>query len=91
MFNQYYGFGCNFQLGEPLMLAIYFILALQIIATVSCIIIICIRLAASKRRSIVGWVVGGVLLGWFAVIILACLTQRMPEGQAYEGDSNRSA
>ena len=51
----------------------YYILSIisGIIAT-----IVCAVLADRKGRSVGGWIVGGLLLGWVGVIILACLSNQ---------------
>ena len=36
----------------------------------------CAILADKKGRSVGGWIVGGIFLGWFGFIILCCLSNR---------------
>ena len=38
--------------------------------------IVCAVLADRKGRRVGGWIVGGLLLGWVGVIILACLSNQ---------------
>ena len=45
------------------------------------VIILCAIKADSKGRSVGGWIVGGVFLGWIAVIILCFLPDAYVQGR----------
>ena len=42
-------------------------------------VIICPIVAAGKKRSAVGWLFGGLLLGLLGIIIVLCLPKKMPQ------------
>ena len=42
-------------------------------------LIICPIIAAKKKRSVVGWIFGGLFLGLIGVIIVACLPEKDDE------------
>lgn len=55
-----------------------------IIVSVVCAVI-CALLARKKGRSVVGWVFGGLFLGWIGVIIIACLSPiNKPNDEYYD-------
>ena len=45
-----------------------------VIVSIAAQLILCAVIADKKSRSVGGWIVGGMFLGWIAVIILCCLS-----------------
>ena len=66
------------------------IVVISIIACIASIVclVICALIAALKKRSVGGWIVGGLFLGWIAVIILVFLPSNAYEPRVGTGNSS---